>query len=68
MRQLDAGTVLGPARLLRINDRERAQVLVSTHRAVEVATAVRRFLGTTESDRRKVDVRVMLDVDPQSLI
>jgi primosomal protein N' (replication factor Y) len=68
MRQLDAGKVLGPARLLRINDRERAQVLVSTHRAADVAAAVRRFLGTTEADRRKVDVRVALDVDPQALI
>jgi primosomal protein N' len=60
--------VLGPARLLRINDRERAQVLVATSRAAEVATAVRRFLGTTEADRRKLDVRVALDVDPQALI
>ncbi len=67
MRQLDAGTVLGPARLLRINDRERAQVIVGTSRAVDVASAVRRFLRTTEADRRKVDVRVVLDVDPQSL-
>jgi primosomal protein N' (replication factor Y) len=68
MRQLDAGTVLGPARLLRINDRERAQVLVGTNQAADVAAAVRRFLGTTEADRRKVDVRVALDVDPQALI
>jgi primosomal protein N' (replication factor Y) len=68
LRQLDAGTVLGPARLLRINDRERAQVIVGTSRAVDVASAVRRFLRTTEVDRRKVDVRVVLDVDPQSLV
>ncbi|MCW2927855.1 MAG: primosomal protein, partial [Thermoleophilia bacterium] len=68
MRKLDAGTVLGPARLLRLNDRERAQVLVTTTRAVDVAAAVRRFLGTTEADRRKADVRVILDVDPQSLM
>jgi len=68
MRTLDAGAVLGPARLLRINDRERAQVLVGTHRAPDVAAAVRRFLKRTETDRRKVDVRVALDVDPQALI
>jgi len=68
MRRLDAGTVLGPARLLRINDRERAQVLVATHRAAAVASAVRGFLKTTGADRRKVDVRVALDVDPQALI
>ncbi|MCB0880109.1 MAG: primosomal protein N', partial [Thermoleophilia bacterium] len=68
MRQLDAGDVLGPARLLRINDRERAQVLVGTRRVADVASAVRRFLRTTESDRRKADVRVVLDVDPQALI
>ncbi len=68
MRQLDAGAVLGPARLLRINDRERSQVIVATSRAAVVAAAVRRFLKTTESDRRKVDVRVVLDVDPQALV
>ncbi len=68
MRQLDAGTVLGPARLLRINDRERAQVIVGTHHVASVATAVRRFLGTTDRDRRRADVRVVLDVDPQSLV
>ncbi len=68
MRKLDAGDVLGPARLLRINDRERAQVLVGTTRAVDVAATVRRFLRTTEADRRKGDVRVVLDVDPQALI
>lgn len=68
MRQLDAGSVLGPARLLRINDRERAQVLVGTRRAIDVAAAVRRFLRTTEADRRRADVRVVLDVDPQSLM
>jgi primosomal protein N' (replication factor Y) len=68
MKQLDAGAVLGPARLLRINDRERAQVIVGTARASDVASAVRRFLRTTEADRRKVDVRVVLDVDPQSLV
>ena len=68
MRNLDAGDVLGPARLLRINDRERAQVLVGTTRAVDVAATVRRFLRTTEADRRKADVRVVLDVDPQALI
>jgi primosomal protein N' (replication factor Y) len=67
MRQLDAGTVLGPARLLRNNARERSQVIVATGRAARVASAVRRFLGTTESDRRRADVRVLLDVDPQSL-
>jgi primosomal protein N' (replication factor Y) len=68
MRQLDAGAVLGPARLLRINERERAQVLVGTHQAAAVASAVRRFITRTERDRRKVDVRVVLDVDPQALI
>ena len=68
MKQLDAGAVLGPARLLRINDRERSQVIVGTSRATDVAAAVRRFLRTTEADRRKGDIRVVLDVDPQSLV
>jgi primosomal protein N' (replication factor Y) len=68
LRTLGAGDVLGPARLLRLNDRERGQVIVGTHRVGDVASAVRRFIGTTEADRRRADVRVVLDVDPQSLV
>ena len=68
MRRLEVGVVSGPARLLRINDRVRSQVIVATPRAVDVAAAVRRFLRTTEADRRKADVRVLLDVDPQTLV
>ena len=68
LKRLDAGAVLGPAPLMRINERDRAQVLVTTTRAAEVASAVRRFLGTTETERRRGDVRVILDVDPQALI
>ncbi|MCW2949926.1 MAG: primosomal protein [Thermoleophilia bacterium] len=68
VRTLDVGRVLGPAPLLRINERERAQVLVSTERAAAVASAMRKFLRSTEAARRKVDVRIALDVDPQSLM
>ncbi|MBC7461443.1 MAG: primosomal protein N' [Thermoleophilia bacterium] len=68
MRTLDVGRVLGPAPLMRINERDRAQVIVSTHRAAEVAAAMRAFLGSSEAVRRKVDVRIALDVDPQSML
>ena len=68
LRTLDAGKVRGPAPLMRINDRERSQVLVSTSRAVEVAAAMRSFLRATEAKRRQLDVRIALDVDPQSLM
>lgn len=66
--KLDAGPVLGPATLLRINDRERAQVIVTTTRVSSISAAMRRFLRRTEAERRKSNVRVILDIDPQTLI
>jgi primosomal protein N' (replication factor Y) len=68
LRRLEAGNVLGPAPLMRINERDRGQVLVVTSSPSQVATAVRNFLGTTDDRRKKEDVRVLLDVDPQALI
>jgi primosomal protein N' (replication factor Y) len=68
MRSLDLGAVLGPAKLMRIAHRERAQILIKTRRANTVASAVRQALRASESSRRKEDVRMVLDVDPQSLI
>jgi primosomal protein N' (replication factor Y) len=68
LRELELGTVLGPAKLMRISYRERAQVLVKTRRANSVASAVRQALRASEASRRKEDVRMVLDVDPQSLL
>jgi primosomal protein N' (replication factor Y) len=68
VRRLEAGLVLGPADLVRIADRQRRQVLVKTNHVAAVASAARRFLATTDAARRKADVRIMLDVDPQSLL
>lgn len=70
MRTLACGPVLGPAPLLRLSRRERAQVItkVDPRHVTAVASSVRRFIATTERDRQRRDVRVLLDVDPQALI
>ncbi|MBC7644735.1 MAG: primosomal protein N', partial [Thermoleophilia bacterium] len=68
MQKLEAGPVLGPAPLLRLSGRERAQVIVKTTHAVAVAAALRAFIGSTQQRRQRADVRMLLDVDPQSLV
>lgn len=68
MRELDAGAVLGPAPLIRIADRHRAHVVIKTHNARAVATALRGFVAKSENARRSTDVRIMQDVDPQSML
>lgn len=66
--RLEAGSVIGPARLLRIAGRHRAQVVVKTRNAPAVAAAMRRFLRATAGGRSRRDVRIALDVDPQTLL
>jgi primosomal protein N' (replication factor Y) len=68
LRALEAGPVRGPAQLLRIAGRERAQVIVRTANAPAVADAVRRFIRSSEPARARGDVRLLLDVDPQALV
>jgi primosomal protein N' (replication factor Y) len=65
---LEAGEVLGPARLLRVADRERSQLLLRTTQVPGVAAAMRQFLRRTQADRSKRDVRIILDVDPQTVV
>jgi primosomal protein N' len=65
---MQAGTVLGPAQLLRLNGRERAQVVVLTSHAHAIAASMRSFIRSTTRDRKRDDVRVVVDVDPQSLV
>jgi primosomal protein N' (replication factor Y) len=68
LRALDLGTVLGPAQLLRIAGREREQVLVKTAKVPAIAAAIRSALKASEPRRRREDVRIVLDVDPQSVV
>jgi primosomal protein N' (replication factor Y) (superfamily II helicase) len=68
LRRLDIGPVLGPANLLRLSGRERAQCIVKTTRPSGVADAMRSFLRRTASERSRADVRIVLDVDPQNLV
>jgi primosomal protein N' (replication factor Y) len=68
LRRLDVGRVLGPAQLLRLSGRQRAQLVVKTSRPGAVASAMRAFLRKTAAERSKADVRIVLDVDPQALV
>ena len=69
MRTLESGPVLGPAPLMRLARRERAQVIakVDPRHVTAVAGAVRSFIMGSERDRSRRDVRVLIDVDPQAL-
>lgn len=68
LRGTELGDVLGPATLLRIANRERAHVLIKTHQAPDLVQRIRAFVARTTADRRKADVRMIVDVDPQSLL
>lgn len=67
LRQMDAGPVGNPAPLMRIAARARTQVVLKTRTVAPVARAMRSFLRSSQSARRTDDVRIVLDVDPQSL-
>jgi primosomal protein N' (replication factor Y) len=66
--KLEAGKVIGPAPLLRISGRYRAQAAIKTHHAGAVATAMRAFLRSTSAGRSRRDIRIALDVDPQTMV
>lgn len=68
MSRLEAGPVLGPAPLLRIGGFDRAQVLTKTNHVAAVAAAFRAYITQTERERARIDVRMLLDVDPQALV
>ena len=61
------GEVLGPAPLLRLRGRHRAQLLVKTERPRPVASTVGRLLASAAPAMRKAGVTAVVDVDPQSL-
>jgi primosomal protein N' (replication factor Y) (superfamily II helicase) len=61
------GDVLGPAPLLRLRGRHRAQLLVKTDRPRPVASRVGRLLASAATAMRKAEVSAVVDVDPQGL-
>jgi primosomal protein N' (replication factor Y) len=67
LEKLAAGPVGVPAPLMRIAGRERTQVVLKTRTVAPVARAMRAFLRSTQAQRSRSDVRIVLDVDPQGL-
>ena len=59
--------VLGPAPLLRLRGRFRAQLVAKTDRPRAVASAAARLLASAAPAMRRDGLTVVVDVDPQSL-
>ena len=59
--------VLGPAALLRLRDRHRAQLLAKTQNPRAVASKVARLLSAAAPAMRRDGLTAGVDVDPQSL-
>jgi primosomal protein N' len=59
--------LLGPAPLLRLRGRHRAQLLVKTDGPRRVASLAARLLGAAAPAMRRDDLAVTVDVDPQGV-
>jgi primosomal protein N' len=59
--------LLGPAPLVRLRDRHRAHLMLRTQRAEHAARAVQALLADRHVALRRVDARVAVDVDPQTV-
>ena len=62
---LDDGDVLGPAPLLRLRGRHRAQRVAKTDRPRHVAAQAGRLLSAAAPAMRRAGLSVVVDVDPQ---
>jgi primosomal protein N' (replication factor Y) (superfamily II helicase) len=60
------GDVLGPASLLRLRGRHRAQLLAKTTNPRPIATRIAQLLAAAAPAMRKASVMAVVDVDPQS--
>jgi primosomal protein N' (replication factor Y) len=60
-------TILGPASLLRLRGRHRAQIVMKTSEPRAVARVARRVIAAATPAFRRDDVTAVVDVDPQSL-
>jgi primosomal protein N' len=61
------GDVLGPAPLLRLRGKFRAQLVAKTDRPRAVASAAARLLSAAAPAMRRDGLSAVVDVDPQSL-
>src|SRR5437763_10619343 len=59
--------LLGPAPLLRLRGRHRAQLVAKTERPRQVASQVAHMLGAATGAMRAAGVTAVVDVDPQEL-
>jgi primosomal protein N' (replication factor Y) (superfamily II helicase) len=62
-----SGDVLGPAPLLRLRGRHRAQLLVKAEKPRPIAARVAQLLGAAAPAMRREEVTAVVDVDPQGL-
>jgi primosomal protein N' (replication factor Y) len=65
--RLERGVVLGPAPLLRLRGRHRAQLLVKTDAPREVGRRAAQLLAAAAPAMRRARLTAVVDVDPQSL-
>jgi primosomal protein N' (replication factor Y) (superfamily II helicase) len=63
----DVGEVLGPAPVLRLRGRHRAQLVVKTDRPRALAARAGRLLAAAAPAMRRAGLTAVVDVDPQSL-
>ncbi len=66
-RALGGRELLGPAPLLRLRGRHRAQLVAKTDRPGALAARAARALATAASAMRKAGLSVVVDVDPQTV-
>ena len=59
--------LLGPAPLLRLRGRHRAQLVAKTEQPRRIAARAAALLGDAAAAMRKAGVTAVVDVDPQSL-
>jgi primosomal protein N' (replication factor Y) len=64
---IDGGELLGPAPLLRLRGRHRAQLVAKTKQPRRLASQVARLLAAAAPAMRKAGLTAVVDVDPQSL-
>jgi primosomal protein N' len=63
---LDRAELLGPAPLLRLRGRYRAQLVAKTERPRRVASEAGRLLSAAAPAMRRANLTAVVDVDPQS--
>jgi len=64
---IDGAELLGPAPLLRLRGRHRAQLVAKTAQPRRIAAQAARLLAAAAPAMRRVGLNAVVDVDPQSL-